>query len=163
MTWDEVDDQARVWTVPASRMKTKVAHRVALSDRALDILKEQRRLHPEASLVFPAPRGGVLSDMALTAYLRRHKAESGDADRFATVHGFRSTFRDWAAESGYSREVAERALAHAVTNKVEAAYNRTDLLEQRRPMMAVWSAFVESKAVHGKVVHICQRTRSTRG
>jgi integrase len=152
MLWGELDEQARIWTVPASRMKTKVAHRVPLSDRALGILKEQRKLHPETSLVFPAPRGGVLSDMALTAYLRRHKAESGDSDRFATVHGFRSSFRDWAAESGYSREVAERALAHAVANKVEAAYNRTDLLEQRRAMMATWADFVGGGASAGKVV-----------
>jgi integrase len=142
MQWNEVDEQARLWTVPASRMKTKLQHRVPLPERALDILKAQRKLHPRGTLVFPAPRGGVLSDMALTAFLRRHKAESSDIGRFATVHGFRSSFRDWAAESGYSREVAERALAHAVANKVEAAYNRTDLLEQRRPMMERWTAHV---------------------
>jgi integrase len=142
MQWNEVDEQARLWTVPASRMKTKVQHRLPLPERALDILKAQRKLHPGGTLVFPAPRGGVLSDMALTAFLRRHKAESSDIGRFATVHGFRSSFRDWAAESGYSREVAERALAHAVANKVEAAYNRTDLIEQRRPMMERWAAHV---------------------
>ena len=154
MQWDEVDSEGGVWTVPASRMKTKVAHRVPLSDRALEILATQRKKHPEAKLVFPAARGAVLSDMALTAFLRRHKARSGDKDRFATAHGFRSSFRDWAAESGYSRELAERALAHAVANKVEAAYNRTDLLEQRRAMMAAWAAFVAGADESRKVVSI---------
>ena len=142
MQGDEVDLEARVWTVPASRMKTKVAHRVPLSDRAVEILATQRKEHPDAKLVFPAPRGGVLSDMTLTAFLRRHKVGSGDNGRFATTHGFRSSFRDWAAENGYSRELAERALAHSIASKVEAAYNRTDLLEQRRAMMAAWAASV---------------------
>jgi integrase len=154
MVWDEIDFDARIWTVPATRMKTKMAHRVPLSDRAIEVLAAQRATHGGDNLVFPAPRGGVLSDMALTAFLRRNKVRSGDAQRFATAHGFRSSFRDWAAEGGYSREIAERALAHTVTSKVEAAYNRTDLLEQRRAMMAAWSTFVAGDVSAPKVVPI---------
>ena len=82
--------------------------------------------------------------MTLTALLRRVKAESDTAGRFATAHGFRSSFRDWASEHGYARDLAERALAHTVANKVEAAYHRTDLLEQRRPLMESWALHVFS-------------------
>ena len=139
MTWDEVDLKQRVWTVPASRMKAKVVHRVPLSDRAVAILAQQRMAYPEADLVFPAPRGGVFSDMALTKLLRDHRAVSCDQDRTATAHGFRSSFRDWASENGYPRDLAERALAHTISNQAEAAYHRTDLLEQRRSMMETWA------------------------
>lgn len=145
MTWDEVDLEAEVWTVPATRMKAKALHRVPLSKRALDILEAQRVLHPEADLVFPAPRGGVLSDMVLTKFLRDHNAPSGDKGRVATAHGFRSSFRDWASESGYARDLAERALAHTIPNQSEAAYHRTDLLEQRRAMMEAWAEYVLSR------------------
>jgi integrase len=92
--------------------------------------------------VFPSPRGKVLSDMTLTAFLRRVGAKSDTPGRVATAHGFRSSFRDWASEHGYARDLAERALAHAVSNKVEAAYHRTDLLDQRRPLMQAWADFV---------------------
>ena len=142
MQWDEVDLEKKIWTVPPSRMKARVAHRVPLSDRAIDILKAQRKLHPKAKLVFPAPRGGVLCDMALTKFLRDHRAPSSDKDRVATAHGFRSSFRDWASEHGYARDLAERALAHTISNQAEAAYHRTDLLEQRRAMMDAWAAHI---------------------
>jgi integrase len=142
MTWDEVDLHAKVWTVPASRMKAKVDHRVPLSERGIEILKAQRALHPDVDLVFPAPRGGVLSDMVLTGFLRDQKAQSGDKGRVATAHGFRSSFRDWASENGYPRDLAERALAHTIQNQAEAAYHRTDLLEQRRAMMEAWAQHV---------------------
>ncbi|WP_425118672.1 tyrosine-type recombinase/integrase, partial [Burkholderia gladioli] len=102
------------------------------------------RLQLNDVLVFPSPREKVLSDMALTALLRRVKAESDTPGRFATAHGFRSSFRDWASEHGYARDLAERALAHTVANKVEAAYHRTDLLEQRRPLMEAWAKHVSS-------------------
>ncbi len=121
------------------RMKAKVVHRVPLSERAVEILTAQRALHPDAELVFPAPRGGVLSDMVLTAFLRDQKAQSSDKGRIATAHGFRSSFRDWASENGYPRDLAERRLAHTISNQAEAAYHRTDLLEQRRPMMEAWA------------------------
>lgn len=143
MTWDEVDLKAAVWTLPAERMKAKQIHRVPLSKQALAILKQQRSLHD--TLVFPSVRDRApLSDMTLTALLRRVDAVSDVAGRTATAHGFRSSFRDWCSENGYSRDLAERALAHAVQNKVEAAYHRTDLLEQRRPLMQTWAEFVIS-------------------
>ena len=142
MTWGEVDLGAKVWTVPASRMKAKVTHRVPLSAPAVEILAAQRALHPDADLVFPAPRGGVLSDMVLTTFLRDRKAHSSEIGRTATAHGFRSSFRDWASENSYARDLAERALSHTISNQAEAAYHRTDLLEQRRAMMEAWSAHV---------------------
>lgn len=143
MTWDEVNLHAKLWTVPAERMKAKQIHRVPLSKQAVAILKQQRGLHD--TLVFPSVRDRApLSDMTLTAFLRRVKAASDVAGRTATAHGFRSSFRDWCSEKGYSRDLAERALAHTVANKVEAAYHRTDLLEQRRPMMQAWADFATS-------------------
>jgi integrase len=152
ITWAEVDLEAKVWTVPASRMKAKAVHRVPLSERAVEILKVQRQKHPESELVFPAPRGAVLSDMVLTGFLRDQKAQSGDKDRVATAHGFRSSFRDWASESNYPRDLAERALAHTIQNQAEAAYHRTDLLEQRRTMMEAWAQHVGGFAAASSVV-----------
>jgi integrase len=139
MAWDEIDFERAIWTVPASRMKAKVVHRVPLSSRAMEILKQQRGNYPDSELGFPAPRGGVLSDMVLTKFLRDQKAQSSDKGRTATAHGFRSSFRDWASENGYPRDLAERALAHTISNQAEAAYHRTDLLEQRRELMEAWA------------------------
>ncbi len=152
MTWDEVDLEIKVWIVPANRMKAKVIHRVPLSARAVEILNAQRQKHPNCELVFPAPRGAVLSDMVLTGFLRDQKAPSGDKGRVATAHGFRSSFRDWASENGYQRDLAERALAHTIKNQAEAAYHRTDLLDQRRAMMDAWAQHVGGFAVAGSVV-----------
>lgn len=157
MTWDEVDLGAKVWAVSANRMKAKVAHRVPLSGRAVEILTAQRKLQPDAELAFPAPRGGVLSDMVLTAFLRDQKAQSGDKGRIATAHGFRSSFRDWASENGYPRDLAERALAHTISNQAEAAYHRTDLLEQRRPMMEAWAQHAGGFAATRGVVRLKRR------
>ena len=136
MNWDEVRDA--VWTVPGPRMKAKREHRVPLSSRALAVLDEMRRLEAEG-LVFPGVRQGKpLSDMSLTAVLRRMEYQQ------ITVHGFRSSFRDWAAEStSFSHEVCEQALAHTLTNKVEAAYRRGDLFEKRRQLMTTWSTYCE--------------------
>lgn len=143
MTWDEIDFDAKIWTLPAERMKAKQIHRVPLSNQAVAILKHQRGQHD--TLVFPSVRDrSPLSDMTLTAFLRRVKAVSDVKDRTATAHGFRSSFRDWCSEKGYPRDLAERALAHTMQNKVEAAYHRTDLLEQRRPLMQAWADFVMS-------------------
>jgi integrase len=149
MCWDEIDLETAVWTVPASRMKARVIHRVPLSSRAVEILRWQRETYPEAELVFPAPRGGILSDMVLTKFLRDHNAPSGEKGRPATAHGFRSSFRDWASENGYPRDLAERALAHTISNQAEAAYHRTDLLEQRRVMMEAWSILCSHGANRG--------------
>ena len=143
MQWSEVDIENATWTIPSARMKAKQIHNVPLAPRAIEILKQQLGRHE--SLVFPSIRDKVqLSDMVLTSFLRRVDAKSDVPDRIATAHGFRSSFRDWCSERGYSRDLAERALAHTVANKVEAAYHRTDLLEQRRTMMNQWADFVTS-------------------
>ncbi|WP_415999632.1 tyrosine-type recombinase/integrase [Citrobacter portucalensis] len=146
MRWSEVDFQKCIWTIPAEKMKASVQHRVPLSNQAMAVLNTMRWLHKD--LVFPSPRKQiVLSDMALTSFLRRVEAESDVPGRVATAHGFRSSFRDWCSEHGYPRDLAERALAHTVQNKVEAAYHRTDLLEQRRPMMQAWADYVMSNTL----------------
>lgn len=132
--WAEIDFESRIWIIPGERMKAGREHRVPLSDAALQVLKTLPRLHNNP-LVFPAPRGGVLSDMTLTAVMRRMKAA-------AVPHGFRSTFRDWVGErTSYPRELAEQALAHTLESKVEAAYRRGDALEKRRAMMHEWATW----------------------
>lgn len=141
MTWGEVDLRAKLWTIPADRMKAKQPHRVPLSEQSVKLLKRLEGHHEE--LVFPSVQArSVMSDMTLTAFLRRVNAPSNTPGRVATAHGFRSSFRDWCSEHGYARDLAERALAHTVRDKVEAAYHRTDLMEQRRPMMQAWADFV---------------------
>lgn len=139
MTWSEVDLTTATWTLPAERMKAKVVHRVPLSERAIELLRARRALGKHPELVFPSPSGSMLTDMALTKFLRTHKAGSDVPERVATAHGFRSSFRDWASETGVPRDLAERALAHTIRNAVEAAYHRTDLLEQRRDVMEAWA------------------------
>lgn len=133
--WAEIDVDQAIWTIPASRMKAKRLHRVPLSAPALQVLKEARALPmPSPShLIFPSVRGGVLSDMSLTAVMRRMGVE-------AVPHGFRSTFRDWVGEyTQYPSDLAEMALAHVLPNKTEAAYRRGDALEKRRAMMDAWA------------------------
>jgi integrase len=134
--WDEIDFNAAIWTVPPERMKAGREHRVPLSSRAIDILRRIPRL---GDVIFPGRRAGaLLSDMSLTAVLRR----MGRSD--ITMHGFRSTFRDWCAEStgnSFPREICEHALAHSLPDKVEAAYRRGDLLEKRKVLMQAWSDF----------------------
>ncbi|MFX3680895.1 MAG: tyrosine-type recombinase/integrase [Hyphomicrobiales bacterium] len=144
MTWSEIDWQRSLWTAPAERMKARQAHRVPLSQQALSILNARAAISDVSAFVFKARGDRQLSDMTLTKILRDASVASDVPDRPATAHGFRSTFRDWASENGYPREVAERALAHTIHNRVEAAYHRTDLLDQRRDMMGRWAAFVTS-------------------
>lgn len=145
--WDEIDSAAKLWTIPAGRMKAEREHRVPLTKSALALLvdAESARVNDD-KYVFPGqprrrrhgtePAHGPLSNMAMTEVLRR----MGRGD--ITVHGFRSTFRDWAAErTNFPNEVAEMALAHAVGDKVEAAYRRGDLFEKRRLLMAEWEAY----------------------
>ena len=141
-TWAEMDAEAREWRIPGERMKGGGAHRVPLSDAALAVLEQARALDDGSGLIFPSPlrAGHPLSDMSLTKLLR----DRGLADR-ATVHGFRSAFRDWCAETGRPRELAEAALAHVVGG-VEGAYFRSDLLERRRALMDEWAAFLEPSA-----------------
>ncbi len=143
-TWPEIDLQAAVWTIPAERMKAGRAHRVPLSDRALELLEALPRFEG-CDLVFPGTKNQPLSDMTLTAVLRRMKVE-------ATAHGFRSTFRDWAAErTSTPNEVAEMALAHAVGDATEAAYRRGDLFEKRRELMTLWARFIDTEPAKGNV------------
>jgi integrase len=111
-TWDEFDLHAGIWSIPAHRMKAKEPHRVPLSEHALALVTKIKQSHLHDALVFPSPREKVLSDMTLTALLRRVKAESDTPGRFATADGFRSSFRDWASEHGHARDLAERALTH---------------------------------------------------
>jgi integrase len=143
-TWAEIDLKAKLWTVPAEHMKAGEEHRVPLSDQAVALLEAMPR-HAESQVIFYSGTGRELSDMTLTKCLR-------DMGHAATPHGMRSCFRDWASERGYSRELAERALAHAVGSKVEAAYLRTKAVEARRPMMQSWSDFLDRvQPVEGNV------------
>jgi integrase len=153
-TWDEIDIGARLWTVPAARMKAGKEHRVPLSDTALAILKQMRDIR-HSDYVFPGSRDGrPLSEMALLMLLRRMK--HGDV----TAHGFRSTFRDWAAErTTFPGEVAEMALAHTIPDAVEAAYRRGDLFDKRRHLMTAWSEYCDrvEKGEAGRVVSFANR------
>jgi integrase len=136
--WSEMDMLDKTWTLPAGRMKAGREHRVPLSARALAILQEmQPHRHAEDAFVFPGGTNGrPLSNMAFLMLLRR----MGRGD--LTAHGFRSTFRDWAAErTKFPAEVAEMALAHTVSDKTVAAYNRSDLFERRRRLMTAWATF----------------------
>ncbi|MFZ7127721.1 MAG: tyrosine-type recombinase/integrase [Desulfobacterales bacterium] len=136
-TWEEIDLEERIWTIPATRMKAGREHRVPLTDDAMRLLESLPRLHG-SPYVFPAARGGPLSDMTISAVCRRMKVE-------AVPHGFRSTFRDWCAEStNFPREVAEMALAHTIESAVEAAYRRGDLFLKRRKLMEAWAGFVNT-------------------
>ncbi len=150
-TWDEIDLDGRLWVIPAERMKMEKEHRVPLSDAAVELLKALPRVDDEV-LVFPSSKKNrPMSDMTLTAVLRR--MERGDL----TAHGFRSTFRDWAAEStNYPSDMAEMALAHSIGDKVEAAYRRGDMLKKRFRMMNEWAKFcgTVSKSAGAKVVPI---------
>ena len=138
--WDEIDFEAREWRIPGDRMKAGTAHRVPLSDPAMAVLERARELDDGSGLIFPSSlrKGKEMSDMTLTKVLR----STGLADR-ATVHGFRSSFRDWAAEcTNAPHAVMELALAHAVGDSVEQAYARSDLLEKRRRLVEQWAAFI---------------------
>ena len=136
-SWDEIDLQAKTWTIPGSRMKSGVEHRVPLSKRSVEILKQTKLLTGGGPYVFPGRHERKpLSNMVFLMSLRRMKRDD------LTAHGFRSSFRDWAAErTNVPRAVCEAALAHTLRDKTEAAYNRTDLFDRRRDLMASWSDF----------------------
>ena len=135
--WDEFDRPARMWTVPATRMKAKRQHRVPLSPRAVEILEAARSLgNGRSPLLFPSIGGKPISITRLPRLLR--SLQIG-----AVPHGFRSSFRDWAAEeTNHPREVVEAALAHVVGNQTEAAYARSDLFERRRRLMYEWADYL---------------------
>ena len=145
-TWNEIDLDEKLWVIPPERMKAGKEHRIPLSDRAVGILKGLPR---DGQYVFPGGKAKMpLSNMAMLKTLQR--MERGDL----TVHGFRSTFRDWCAEqTAFPHEVAEMALAHAVGDKVEAAYRRGDMFEKRRRLMDDWASYCGRRPV-GKVVPI---------
>jgi integrase len=180
MTWDEIQidppanpansansrKRVGIWTVPASRMKNKREHRVPLTPEAVALLESLPRMEG-SPYVFFAPRGGQLSDMTISAVMRRmQEAEvkagrpgylDPQSKRPAVPHGLRSTFRQWAAEQGYSRDMAEIALAHWIGSDVERAYQRSDMFERRRAMMADWGAFLRGEAVEvGNVVRLAK-------
>ncbi len=136
-TWDEIDWTARKWIVPAHRMKREREHEVPLSDAAYSLLETMRKQRiVGTNLIFPAPRGGKLTDMALGAVLKRMGRDD------ITAHGFRSTFRDWAGEkTTHKREVIEHALAHKLKDKAEAAYHRGTLLPKRAKLMQDWADY----------------------
>ena len=137
--WEEIDDHAAVWTVPAARMKAKRVHRVPLCLRALEILDRARRLDGHSPFVFTRSGAKPLSEKTLRRLLKKQEIA-------AVPHGFRSSFRDWAAEeTDHPREVVEAALAHVVQNKVEAAYRRTDLFERRRHLMNDWAGYLADR------------------
>ena len=135
--WSEIDLEDRVWTVPAKRMEMQRQHRVPLSGRALELLAEARVLSDNRNLVFPSPTGRLRSDSTISKLVRENGIK-------AVPHEFRSSFRDWCGETGQPREGAETALAHAIANKTESAYARTDRFGRQRTLMREWTAYIES-------------------
>jgi integrase len=148
MTWDEVDLATATWTIPASRVKAGKAHVVPLSDQAISILRGQYETRGKNPHVFPShlPRR-ALSSASLSLVMQRLGAN-------ATTHGMRASFRMWAADTGVPFEVAEACLAHSVGNQVVAAYQRSSMLERRRPVMDAWASYVMPTA---KVISIRKR------
>jgi integrase len=143
-SWNEIDLTEKFWKIPAQRMKMKREHKVPLSDEAVKLIEALPHI-AGSDLVFPNSKGTALSDMTLTAVIRR----MGQGGR-VTPHGFRSTFRDWASErTNYPRDVCEMALAHAIGDKVEAAYRRGDLMEKRTRLMTDWAKFINTAPVVG--------------
>jgi len=150
-TWDEVDLSEKVWRIPGERMKAGREHRVPLAPEAVRLLERLPRYHG-SPYVFPATRGGPLSDMAISQVMKRMEYD-------ATPHGFRSTFRDWAAErTAYANEVIEQALAHTITNAVERAYRRGDLFNKRSCLMHEWATFCGQPMAGDNVRHLTEVT-----
>ena len=161
--WQEIDRDARTWIVPAERMKAAREHVIPLSDAALTLLDNLPRL-PECELIFPNSANDPLSDMTLTAVIRRmdknDRASGGGGctdrnGKVITAHGFRSTFRDWAGETtAFPREVIEHALAHRIADKAEAAYQRGTLLDKRRRLMGEWAKACQQSVGTAEVIPI---------
>lgn len=168
MTWGEVSlpdegSDGAVWTIPPSRMKNGRQHTIPLCAEAVALLRSLPRMEG-SDFVFPAARGGQLSDMALSAVMRRmQETETANGSvgfldptskRPAVPHGLRSSFRQWAAERGYARDMSEIALAHFIGSEVERAYQRSDMVERRRSMMSDWAATLEGRSASGNVVQL---------
>lgn len=142
--WSEIDMDAKLWTIPASRMKAERIHRVPLSDAAIKVLETQQGQHKELVFIGRVSKK-AMTDMALTMVMRRHHPGY-------TTHGFRSSFKDWVSEkTDYANEVSEMALAHKVSNKVEAAYRRGDMFEKRINLMDDWAAYI------GRLAPSCEK------
>jgi integrase len=154
--WSEIDVDARTWTVPEGRMKAGRKHRVSLSDAAIALLSHIRQHRRDDDLLFPGlKRGKPLNNRALLAVLRRMKRDD------LTAHGFRATFKTWAAErTNFAREVVEAALAHVNGDKVEAAYQRGDLFDKRQKLMSAWAEFCAKEPVSAAVVPLKNFGRS---
>ncbi len=155
--WEEISFETKLWVIPAERMKMDREHRVPLSVEAIKLLEALPRFEGN-TLVFPAPRGGEMPDMTLSATMKRiHTSEVANggvgfidrnSKRPAVPHGLRSTFRDWVAErTHFPSDMAEIALAHKIGNAVEASYRRGDMIEKRRRLMTAWSTFLGGKTV----------------
>ncbi len=154
-TWDEIDLDAKLWTVPGVRMKTGKTHRVPLSEPAIKLLKALPRFK-DSAYVFPAARGGALSDMSVSSVCRRMEID-------AVPHGFRSSFKDWArSATSYADEVSELALAHVSSDETRAAYARDELLPKRTRLMREWSKFCGTARGKADVVPIRERSASVR-
>ena len=148
--WSEFDLEKAIWVIPKHRMKSRKSHSVPLSARSVAILREARALNPDAELLFEGTKKGrQLSDMTFTKVLR----DAGMGER-ATAHGFRSSFKDWSSEAArVPNEVSEAALAHAIKDRVQAAYLRTDFFEQRKSLMEAWARHCGS-GCSGHELHI---------
>jgi len=150
-TWDEIDLNARVWTIPAERMKAGKPHRVPLSDQAVALLESLPRM--EGGRLFTSPRGGELSDMSISAVCKRMGHVEPTTGRVVVPHGFRSSFKDWArSRTAYPDEVSELALAHVNSDATRAAYARDELLPQRVRLMTDWARFLNEPTTTGDVV-----------
>jgi integrase len=161
----EFDLAAKVWTIPAERMKAKREHRVPLSDAAVKLIRPLIEIAQRDGFIFTGRRGGPLRDMALAMTLRRMGYVDAKGEEI-TTHGFRSTFRDWAAErTNFANEVIEMALAHAIGDKVEAAYRRGELFEKRRKLMGDWAKYCATPAAleSNKVVALREGPRESEG
>jgi integrase len=144
--WPEIDFERKLWIIPAEHTKAKQEHRVPLTPQAIKLLKSLPKF-VGSNIVFPSPTGKALSDMALSQLMRRMQ-KSGELTVDAVPHGFRSTFRDWAAEqTAYPDEIRKAASGHAVGDAVKEAYQRTDLLEKRRHLMLEWTNFLNKPSV----------------
>jgi integrase len=152
-SWPEIDFGTKVWTIPAGRIKAKREHRIPLSGPALALLKKRYDARQDDGWIFPGVAGKHLSNNAILVLLERMNRG------MITAHGFRSTFRDWAAEqTNFPREVAEMALAHAIPDKVEAAYRRGDLFAKRVKLMDAWAAYALAGPREGKVIPMRNKT-----
>lgn len=151
--WSEIDFEGRRWIIPGERMKAGREHRVPLSQKAIDILKTLQQTAGDSELIFPSDKKKPYSDMTFTMLLRR-------LGHTFTIHGFRSTFRDWAAEqTAFPREVCEAALSHSTKDATEAAYFRSDLFEKRRQLMEAWATYCSTEKQAAAVVGIGQKRK----